>query len=84
MSKTTGHTTACQYQRDFYGNFQPVQQKIVISASYVVDTSTFPQKPAYIDISNFGITDYIVHSVVRKIGGTSLDNRFRHKHYLSF
>ena len=69
MSKPTGPTNECQYQSDFYGNFKPVRQYINIFASYIVETSSFPPKPSYIDSNTFGITHLTVLSVVKKIGG---------------
>ena len=69
MSKITGPTTACQYQSDFYGNFQPVQHYLKALASFIVYTSKFPPKAGYIESYNFGITDFTVHSVVNRIGG---------------
>ena len=69
MSTNTGPTTQCQYQSDFYGNFQPVQHHFKVFATYVVDTSMFPPKTGYIESYNFGITDLTVNSVLTRIGG---------------
>ena len=70
MSKTIGNTTACQNQNDYYGNFQPDQHHFNVLVRFSVDTSTFPlKKPTYIDSFNFGITDFTVEIISRRIGG---------------
>ena len=69
MSKTIGNTTSCQSQKDYYGNFKPDQHHFNVLARFSVDTNTFPQKTTYIESNNFGITDFTVDSVLRRIGG---------------
>ena len=69
VSKTVGPTTECKYQKEFYGGFQPRQLHNRLLAQFLIDTSTFPTKPSFIESYNFGVTDVTLETIVQCMNG---------------
>ncbi|XP_069118470.1 uncharacterized protein [Argopecten irradians] len=59
----------CDYQQDFYGNFQVDSVSITsIAFDYVIDVNSVP-KPAFVVSEVFGITDIQIHTVKKTVTG---------------
>ena len=56
-SESGGPTTNCQYQSDFYGNFQPDNFTYDVAVSFIVDSMPFPSQPWFVTRYDFGISD---------------------------
>jgi len=50
-------STACAYLQDMYGNFQPSVMEFDMTSDFTIDTVNNITKPAFIKVSNFGISD---------------------------
>ena len=74
-SESTGPTTECKYQSDFYGNFVPVAFNIEVLAFFRVDTSGFPGAPYYIHSYGFGITDAFVLMKKLHVSGKTIPSQ---------
>ena len=53
-------STACEYLQDMYGNFQPSAMEFDMASDFTIDTVNNITKPAFIKVSNFGISDSTV------------------------
>ena len=71
ISKTSGSTSECQYQTDFYGNYKPAIIQYNLLALFKVDASHFPRS-SYIESSNFGVTDVILQIILQGVTGNAI------------
>ena len=70
-SGSTGPTTQCIYETEFYGNFIPVKLHFDMMAGLYIDTSLFPYKPHFISSYGFGITDASIEALSWPMAGES-------------
>jgi len=64
-------TTACEHLQDMYGNFQPSVIGFDMTSDFIIDITSNP-KLAFIDESNFGISDSTIRIEHMTVAGIRL------------
>lgn len=65
-------STACEFLRDMYGNFQPKNFTARMVSAFIINMSSVSGRPQYIFEEQFGVTDTTIHVTQKDISGSSM------------